>query len=203
MSRSETPRLRGGPVPACFPDNGPVDILIYGEAPGPRGADQSRVPFWGDGAGIPLYRALVAAGRAVVPDNAWDPWDGARLRDEALWPTLMGVALSNAFPACPTDDGHKFRTPKKAELTSRENMMRLEGELDLARERGATRIISLGRCAAMTLEMLVANRGMTLVAFPHPSSQGLLMSAPGKGRGLKLADLRAAWEERLVSALRK
>ena len=201
MNRSQNTRLRGGPVAARFPESGPVEIVIYGEAPGPRGADQSRVPFWGDGAGIPLYRALVRAGRAVVPDTAWEPWDGARLRDEGLWPILRGVALSNAFPECPTDDGQKFRSPKKGELTSTANVERLGVELDLAKQRGASRVITLGRCAAMTLEGPAAKRGLELVAFPHPSSQGLLMSAPGKGRGLKLADLRTAWEERLVSAL--
>jgi len=42
---------------------------------------------------------------------------------------------------------------------------------------------------------------MGLVALPHPSSQGLLMDAPGKGRGMRLEDLRAAWEKRLVAAL--
>jgi uracil-DNA glycosylase len=201
MNRGDSLRLRGAPVPACFPTSGPVDLLIYGEAPGPRGADQSGIPFWGDGAGIPLYRALVRATRAQVPETAWEPWDGARLRDAAIWPVLVGVALSNAFAACPTDDGHKFRTPKKGELNSAQNLTRLEAELETAAARGTNRVITLGRCAALTLGPLVEKRGWLLVPFPHPSSQGLLMSAPGKGRGLKLADLRAAWEDRLVAAL--
>lgn len=201
MTRGEAGRICGGVVPARFPESGDVAVLIYGEAPGPRGADQSRVPFWGDAAGIPLYRALVRAGRAVVPEAAWAPWDGARLRAEGLWPVLRGVALSNAFPECPTDNGHQFRTPKRGELTSPANLSRLESELEQARARGASRVVTLGRCAAVTLEGLVARRGMELVGFPHPSSQGLLMSAPGKGRGLKLEDLRAAWEDRLVEEL--
>lgn len=201
MSLAESPRIRGKAVTACFPAEGSVHTIIYGEAPGPRGADQSGVPFWGDGAGLPLYRALVRASRASVPNEAWEPWDGTRLREADLWPTLCGIALSNAFPCCPTEDGHKFRTPKKGELSAPQNLARLESELKTAKERNVTQVITLGRCAALTLRPLVEKRGWPLVAFPHPSSQGLLMSAPGKGRGLKLADLRAAWEDRLVEAL--
>jgi hypothetical protein len=68
--------------------------------------------------------------------------------------------------------------------------------------RGASKVITLGRCAAQTLEPLAGERGLKFIALPHPSSQGLLMSAPGKGRGMRLEDLRAQWEMRLVDALR-
>ena len=53
-------RIVGEPVPPCFPEAGHVRVLCIGEAPGPRGADKSGVPFFGDRAGAPLYRALVA-----------------------------------------------------------------------------------------------------------------------------------------------
>jgi uracil-DNA glycosylase len=175
--------------------------ILYGEAPGPRGADQSGVPFWGDGAGIPLYRALAVAGCADFADSVWERWDGAALRDAGLWPRLIRVALSNAYPCCPTDDGKRFRAPKRSELVSSENIARLRDELRAASSRGAKRVITLGRCAAQTIEPLVEECGMGLVALPHPSSQGLLMDAPGKGRGMRLEDLRAAWEKRLVAAL--
>lgn len=198
---SEERRIRGESVKALFPEGGEVRAILYGEAPGPRGADQSGVPFWGDGAGIPLYRGLEKAGCARVPAGAWEPWDGARLREEGLWPKLQGVALSNALPWCPSDDGCRFRAPKKSELQTSENLARLRAELARAAAAGALRVMTLGRCAAHTLGPLVAEKGWELVALPHPSSQGLLMDAPGKGRGLRLADLRAAWEERLVRAL--
>jgi uracil-DNA glycosylase len=194
-------RLRGSPVPPFFPAEGPVRALIFGEAPGPRGADQSGIPFWGDGAGVPLYRALERAGRAVIPVEAWEPWDGARFRALGLKPRLQGVALSNAFPACPTDDGHRFRTPRRAELQSPQNQRRLEEELVRAEALGARVALTLGRCAAQTVGSLAEARGWRLEALAHPSSQGLLMSAPGKGKGMKLSDLRAAWEERLVEIL--
>jgi hypothetical protein len=114
---------------------------------------------------------------------------------------LLGVALSNAYPSCPTDDGKRFRAPKRSELFSSENIARLRDELSVAYSRGAKRVITLGRCAAQTIEPLVEDCGLALVALPHPSSQGLLMDAPGKGRGMRLEDLRAAWEKRLVAAL--
>lgn len=195
------PRIQGRPVFPCFPEGGMVRSILYGEAPGPRGADQSGVPFWGDGAGIPLYRALAVAGCAEFADSVWERWDGVALREAGLWPRLSGVALSNAFPCCPTDDGKRFRTPKRSELVSSENIARLRDELSVASSRGARQVITLGRCAAQTIQPLVEGCGMELVALPHPSSQGLLMGAPGKGRGMRLEDLRAAWEQRLVAAL--
>lgn len=194
-------RIQGRAVPSLFPENGPVQCIVYGEAPGPRGADQSGVPFWGDGAGIPLYRGLAVAGCAEVDDSVWGRWDGAALRESGFWPRLIGVALSNAFPCCPTDDGKRFRAPKRSELLSEGNTARLREELSAALARGASKVITLGRCAAQTLEPLAGERGLRLIALPHPSSQGLLMSAPGKGRGMRLEDLRAQWEGRLVDAL--
>ena len=47
--------------------------MLSGEAPGARGADQSGLPFWGDGAGMTIC-ALVATGRADVPAAAWEDW---------------------------------------------------------------------------------------------------------------------------------
>ena len=44
--------------PPFFPTAGSVSALIYGEAPGPNGADKSGIPFFGDRAGRPLYEAL-------------------------------------------------------------------------------------------------------------------------------------------------
>ena len=195
-------RIHGRAVPPLFPRDGAVKSIVYGEAPGPRGADQSGVPFWGDGAGIPLYRGLAVAGCAELDDSVWGRWDGAALRGGGLWPKLIGVALSNAFPCCPTDDGRRFRAPKRGELLSEENTARLRDELKAALVRGASKVITLGRCAAQTLEPLAGERSLKFIALPHPSSQGLLMSAPGKGRGMRLEDLRAQWEMRLVDALR-
>lgn len=194
-------RISGKDVAPLFPERGPVHSLVYGEAPGPRGADKSGIPFWGDGAGQPLYRALSTAGCADVPEQAWLMWDGSRLSAAGLRPVLSGVALSNAFPACPTADGQKFRAPTRAELGSSANLMRLRTELERGVRLGATRVVTLGRCASQTLGPLAGAAGLRHVGLAHPSAQGLLSEAPNRGRGLRLADLQAGWIERLVALL--
>lgn len=193
------PRIFQTAVPPLFPRDGAVRVLLLGEAPGPRGADQSGIPFWGDRAGRPVYRALVAAGLARVPEAAWLEWDGARFREEGLRPEVREVALSNAFPSCPTSDGEHFRAPTDAELRSEANQARLRAELAQAAERcpGTLRVLTLGRRAAWLLERLEGGPAFELHALPHPSAQGLLQAAPGKGKGLKLADLEGEWEIRL------
>jgi uracil-DNA glycosylase len=193
--------IRGRAVPALFPQAGPLHSLIFGEAPGPRGADKSGIPFWGDAAGLPLYRALERAGCAIVPVSAWRPWDGLRLLNEKMLPQLHGVALSNAFPSCPTNDGRRFRAPARAELQSSKNSERLEEEVERALKRGAHRIVTLGRCARDTLVPFASKHGLALHPLPHPSAQGLLSDAPNRGKGLRLQDLAAAWEERLAQLL--
>jgi hypothetical protein len=136
-----------------------------------------------------------------VPEAAWRPWDGARFVAENLRPTLAGVALSNAFASCPTNDGRRFRAPSRAELQAPANLQRLEEELGHARALGAKRVITLGRCANITLAPLAVKAGLAMFVLPHPSAQGLLSDAPNRGKGARLADLQAAWEDRLVHAL--
>lgn len=201
------PRILGQPAPALFPPTGPVRVLLFGEAPGPRGADQSGIPFWGDRAGIAVYRALAVAGLAEVPAAAWEDWDGARLKARGLAPVLRGAALSNAWPACPTRDGERFRAPSDRELRSPANLARLAGELARAAAGRTTplRVIAFGTRPRWILERLPELAAdlppFDLHALPHPSAQGLLQAAPGKGKGLRLDDLRAAWEAGLQDLL--
>ena len=197
------PRIKGDSVPALFPDSGPVSVMLFGEAPGPRGADQSRIPFWGDGAGITVYRALVATGRAEVPAAAWEDWDGARFKAMGLTPRLSGTALSNAYPACPTKDGDHFHAPSNQELLAPVNLERLSAELARAAA-GRTsplRVIALGKRAQWVLSRVPEAPPIELRTLPHPSAQGLLQAAPNRGKGLILADLRAAWQENLQALL--
>ncbi|WP_243319542.1 uracil-DNA glycosylase family protein [Geothrix sp. SG200] len=193
------PRIQGRPVPALFPDAGPVTVMLFGEAPGPRGADQSGLPFWGDGAGVTVYRALTATHRADVPAAAWEDWDGARFKALGLAPRLIGTALSNAYPACPTKDGEHFHAPSNRDLLDPANLARLEAELVRASQGGAStlRVIAFGKRAQWVLSRLEGAPPFELHALPHPSAQGLLQAAPGKGKGLRLEDLRAEWEARL------
>jgi hypothetical protein len=197
------PRIHGLPVPALFPDSGEVQVMLFGEAPGPRGADQSGIPFWGDKAGILVYRALAAVGRAAVPPAAWDPWDGARFKAEGLVPRLKGTALSNAYPACPTDDGDHFRAPSQKDLLAPANLARLVQELTKAAGSGggALRVIAFGKRAEWILGRLPRAPAFDLHALPHPSAQGLLQGAPNRGKGLKLEDLRTEWVARLSRLL--
>jgi hypothetical protein len=197
------PRINGRPVPALFPEAGTVSVMLFGEAPGPRGADQSGSPFWGDGAGITVFRALAAAGRAEVPATAWEDWDGARFQALALTPRLHGTALSNAFPACPTRDGEHFHAPSNRQLLDPANLARLSTELaQAARGSGSPlRVIAFGKRAEWVLGRLSGPLDFELHALPHPSAQGLLQGAPDRGKGLKLVDLRSAWQARLEALL--
>lgn len=197
------PRIQGHPIPALFPASGPVSVMLFGEAPGPRGADQSGLPFWGDGAGVTVYRALAATGRAEVPDVAWEDWDGARFKALGLAPKLHGTALSNAYPACPTTDGEHFHAPSNKDLLAPANLARLASELTRATADRSVllRVIAFGKRAEWVLTRLEGTPPFELHALPHPSAQGLLQAAPGKGKGLRLEDLRAAWEARLRELL--
>ncbi|MBI1751710.1 MAG: hypothetical protein HY014_11870 [Acidobacteria bacterium] len=197
------PRIHGRAVPALFPEQGPVSAMLFGEAPGPRGADQSGLPFWGDGAGITVYRALAATGRADVPEAAWEDWDGGRFRALGLVPRLRGTALSNAYPACPTKDGEHFHAPSNRDLTAPANLSRLSEELGRAMvgRTSPLRVIAFGKRAEWVLSRLPEAGAFELHALPHPSAQGLLQGAPNRGKGLKLEGLRAAWQKRLVDLL--
>ena len=200
---SAAPHIQGHPVPALFPASGGVSVMLFGEAPGPRGADQSGIPFWGDGAGITVYRALAATGRAEVPGAAWEDWDGARFRALGLAPVLRGTALSNAFPACPTKDGQHFLAPTNRQLLAPENLGRLAAELGRAAEgsREPLRVIAFGKRAEWVLQQVPDAPPFTFHALPHPSAQGLLQGAPNRGKGLKLDDLREQWQQRLIALL--
>jgi uracil-DNA glycosylase len=197
------PRIQGHAVPALFPHAGPVSVMLFGEAPGPRGADQSGIPFWGDGAGITVYQALAATGRAEVPQAAWEDWDGARFKSLGLAPRLLGTALSNAFPSCPTKDGDHFHAPSNKQLLDPANLARLASELAEASKRSAAslRVIAFGKRAEWVLGRLPEAPLFELHALPHPSAQGLLQGAPNRGKGLRLEDLRRAWQADLQALL--
>jgi uracil-DNA glycosylase len=193
-------RIRGVPVPPLIPKVGAVFVLLVGEAPGPRGADKSGVPFFGDAAGKHLYRALERLGAMrLPPDIDTMPWDGAHFAAASLRPEPRGVALGNAYDRCPTDDGHAFRAPTRGEMEGTANLARLDRELDALVARGLRGIVTLGRVATRTIDVVLAARPRPQLvrrAVPHPSAQGLLSMAPDRGRGARMADLQDAWMER-------
>lgn len=196
-------RILQAPVDPLFPPSGNVKMMLFGEAPGPLGADKSGIPFWGDRAGLPVFRALEQTGLARVPQEAYQEWSGERFKRLGLKPELIHVALSNAFPSCPTRDGQTFRAPSDAELKSPSNVARLHEELARALDRCPSwlRVIAMGRRAAWILKRLDPVQTMDLRELPHPSAQGLLQAAPGRGKGMKLADLQRDWENDLRELL--
>lgn len=180
--------------------------MVFGEAPGPRGADKSRIPFWGDRSGELVYQALVDAGRCEVPRPIDElEWDGAALRRAAFEPRLIDTALSNAYVRCPTSDGEHFRAPTRAELTSAANVRRLRTELATARARGLRTIVVLGRHADWMLGTHLGLRDDAALAYHqviHPSPLGLLALKRRLGDpSLRMAALQRIWCERFTALL--
>jgi hypothetical protein len=204
-SQENSPRIIGRPVPPLLPSSGHVFVLLVGEAPGPRGADKSGFPFFGDAAGKHMYDVLRAMQAIVLPARVDElPWDGTAFANAKLQPLARGVALGNAFDRCPTDDGKAFRAPTRAELEGAPNIDRLVREIATLSARGLRGIVTLGRVAAKTIDLALTRSAMpTLLrrSLPHPSAQGLLSMAPNRGRGARMADLQLAWQARLQEAV--
>ena len=206
--RSTSPkgRILGTRVPAFFPVKGPVSALIYGEAPGPNGADKSGIPFFGDRAGKPLYEALEQEGRCRFTRPLDDvKWDGAALREAGVRPIVEDVALSNAYAVCPTDDGERFRAPSKAELSGEANLKRVRAELAKARRRGLHTVIVLGRHADWLLGTHLGLRDDPDVAYhqiTHPSPLGLMGMAKRAGKGVRVSAMKARWQAEFRRMLR-
>lgn len=198
-------RILGTPVPMLMPLDGPVHVLLIGEAPGPRGADKSGVPFLGDAAGKGLYDVLVRLGAMTLPPEIERmEWDGSLFAASGIVPIAQGVALGNAFDRCPTDDGATFRAPMRSELEGVANLGRLTRDITVLRTRGLKGIVTLGRVATRTIDTLFKRTPMPELArraLPHPSAQGLLSMAPDRGKGAKMADLQEAWMVRCQYAV--
>ena len=202
---SSAARIVGSAVKPLLPVEGPVYVLLVGEAPGPRGADKSGIPFFGDAAGRHLYDALVRMGAVSLPDQvgAMD-WDGSLFAANGIRPVANGVALGNAFDRCPTDDGKSFRAPTRSELEGADNIARIMSELVMLTGRGLRGIVTMGRVATKTLDVVLRETPMNALvrhALPHPSAQGLLSMAPNRGRGAKMSDLQLAWQVKLRNAV--
>ena len=206
--RSASPkgRILGTRVPALFPAKGPVGASVYGEAPGPNGADKSGIPFFGDRAGRPLYEALEEEARCRFTRPIDDVrWDGAALRAAEIRPIVSDAALSNAYQICPTDDGEHFRAPSKAELSSPENVKRVRSELAKARKRGLHTVIVLGRTADWLLGTHLGLRDEASIAYhqiTHPSPLGLMGMAKRAGKGVRVSAMKEQWQKDFRRMLR-
>jgi uracil-DNA glycosylase len=201
--RDASPRILGTRVGALYPPRGDVTAMVYGEAPGPRGADKSGIPFFGDRSGKLVYRALIDAGRCTLDaDIDAVKWDGEALREAGLAPHLVGTALSNAYDVCPSDNGVKFRAPSRAELTSPENVQRVEAEIERARRRGLRSVVVLGRHADRLLGDHLGLRGDETLVYHqlvHPSPLGLIWLK--RKRDVSMQEIEREWMETFVGML--
>ena len=197
-SASPNGRILGTKVPARFPARGPVSVLIFGEAPGPNGADKSGIPFFGDRAGLPVYEVLADENRCrFTKPLDGIRWDGTSLRQAGVRPIFTNAAVSNAYPVCPTDDGHHFRAPTKKEMSSPENLRRLRAELSKARKRGLKTVVVLGRTADWLLGTHLGLRDDPDIAYyqiTHPSPLGLMGMAKRAGKGTLVAAMKDQWK---------
>lgn len=199
-------RILGTRVPPLFPASGLVSVMVFGEAPGPNGADKSRIPFFGDRAGKPVYDALVEEGRCrYTKPLDGVRWDGTALREAGTRPVLTDTGLSNAYPVCPTDDGHRFRAPTKAELSSPANVRRVRAELAKARRRGLCAVVVLGRTADWLLGTHLGLREEPDLAYhqiTHPSPLGLMGMARRAGKGVRVSVMKEQWMREFKRMLR-
>lgn len=198
-------QILGNRVLPVSDSSGRVLVFIVGEAPGPRGADKSGIPFFGDAAGEHLYRMLHALGAARLPEECNRlPWNGSMFAEHGIKPELSGVALGNAFDRCPTDDGIRFRAPTRSELEGEANIHRLRRELHGFQQQGLRGVVTLGRVAARTMSIALDDAAFHLLArcsVPHPSAQGLLSMAPQRGKGAVMAELKREWSEKCRRAI--
>jgi hypothetical protein len=91
-------------------------------------------------------------------------------------------------------------------LESTRNFSRLNRELDQLTARGLKGIVTLGRVATRTFDVLLKQKprpALARRALPHPSAQGLLSMAPDRGKGAKMADLQQAWMVRCEYAVQQ
>ena len=204
-SASPNGRILGTRVAARFPGKGPVSAIVFGEAPGPNGADKSGIPFFGDRAGLPLYEVLEEEGRvSYTKSREGVKWDGAALVEAGVEPILKNVVLSNAYPVCPTDDGHKFRAPKKTEMSSPDNVERVRAELQRARNRGLESVVVLGKVADWLLGTYLGLRDdseITYFQITHPSPLGLMAMARKAGKGVRVSAMKEQWKRSFTKML--
>jgi hypothetical protein len=175
-----------------------VSVLIFGEAPGPNGADKSGIPFFGDRAGLPVYEVLEAEGRCrFTKPIEGVRWDGTALREAGIRPILTDAALSNAYNVCPTDDGHRFRAPSKVEMSSAANVRRVRSELAKARKRGLRTVVVLGRTADWLIGTHLGLRDDPDIAYhqiTHPSPLGFMGMAKRAGKGVRVSAMKEKWK---------
>lgn len=120
----------------------PPSLLLIGEAPGPKGADCTGYPFWGDDAGLPLYSLV---GRLGLFDEPFTPWQrGENL--SGTKPPAGKYAITNACTQMPVSRDGRFRAPPRARLD--DEARRVLQEINFLQP---AFVLACGRSAAYTL----------------------------------------------------
>lgn len=230
-----TSRIHEIVVPPALPE-GRILAIFCGEAPGPKGADKTERPFWGDRAGMLVFRALHAArafrtvtvapslhtgslfpdllgiervtlGESFAECSVLFPWSGRRFAEQGMIPVIRDIMLTNAYSVCPTVNGETFRRPTKAQMTSPENLQRLEAEIALAQSRSEGRtvhVLAFGVVAAEVLGQhlgLAARDGVSFHALAHPSPQGILIWRNAFDPKPTVAQVQEHWIDTVVKIL--
>jgi uracil-DNA glycosylase len=139
-------------VVRCFSGCPNPSLLLVGEAPGPRGANRTGYPFWGDDAGLELYGLV---GKLGLFDEPFCPW----LREAVLagtTPPAGRYAITNACTQMPFRDGDKFCAPTASRLDK--EAQRLLDEIRCLQPKA---VLTCGRAAAYTLARAALIEGST------------------------------------------
>ena len=155
--RAAHPDWHNAPVPSFGPAT--ARLLIFGLAPGLRGANATGRPFTGDHAGLTLYKTLLSNGLAT---GSYAP-DG---NDDLVLPDLR---ISNAVRCVPPQN-----KPTSEEVRNCRPFL----EKELAKMKQLKVILSLGK---ISHDSILRHFGQKLSAYPfghgaeHQLPNGLLL----------------------------
>lgn len=139
-------------VVSYYPRSPKPALLVIGEAPGPRGANRTGYPFWGDDCGLQLYRLV---GELGLLDEPFTPWQlGIDL--SGTQPPSGCYAITNACPQMPVRDSGRFCAPAPSRLDAEAPRL-----LDEMRTLQPKVVIACGKSAAYTLARAAFVEGST------------------------------------------
>lgn len=139
-------------------------VLLVGEAPGPRGANRTGYPFWGDDAGLELYGLI---GELGLLDEPFSPWIPGALPVGAS-PPAGRYAITNACTQMPVGHDGKFCAPTASRLDR--EAQRLLDEIRTLKPRA---VLACGKSSAYTLAKATILEGSTPPVWLARSRSGI------------------------------
>lgn len=131
-----------GRVVTYFAGSPNPSLLLIGEAPGPRGANRTGFPFWGDDSGLEVYRLVEELG---LFDEQFTQWKAGEDLSGTR-PPCGRYAITNACSQMPIDDRGRFCEPEQSRLET--EAPRLLSEIRALKPKV---VLACGRSAAYTL----------------------------------------------------